>query len=295
VWPSRLSVYYPHPWGLAADFPVWQVAGAVLLLSGSTFFALRLRRRFPYFAVGWLWYLGTLLPVIGLVQVGGQAMADRYTYVPLIGIFITVSWWLPEAFRGWRFRWHALGVLGGIVLLVLSWSARLQTVNWQSSVSLYSHALRVTDNNWKAWIGLGIAYDAMGQYPQGIDAFRKSVLIMPGYYEAWYNLGIAYIALGQYPKAVDAFRESLRNRPDFSRAWNNLGVAHAAIGQFDEAIEAFREALRIQSDFVDAWSNLGIVYIMQGKRGAAFEVHRRLRQIDPSEAERVMKKIEGAK
>src|SRR5208337_2863222 len=143
IWPDNLAVFYPHP-GL---WPFWQVLGAVLSLIAVTAIVIRWAKRFPYLAMGWLWFAGTLVPVIGIVQVGRQAMADRYTYVPLIGLFIMASWGIPELLKQWRYRKEALAASSALIVICLSIFTWTQVGYWRNSMALYDHALQVTSHN----------------------------------------------------------------------------------------------------------------------------------------------------
>jgi len=259
AWPASLSVFYPHPAGVAAGIPAWQLAGSILLLAAATFLALRQGRRRPYLAVGWLWYLGTLVPALGLVQVGSHAIADRYTYVPLIGVFIALAWGISEALAGWRFRPIALGALGGAVVLALSAAGWRQAGYWRDDVTLFSHALASTDESWFVLNNLGAAYGRLGQYQQAVGCYREAVRILPVYAHTWNNLGAAYDKLGLPQEAVGCYREAVRIKPDYALAWNNLGVSYVTLGQYRLGIDCWREALRIKPDYAEAWNNLAAV------------------------------------
>ena len=239
VWPSSLAVFYPHPEFVRLGIPIWQVTGAVVLLGGLTFLAMWQWKHRPYLAVGWLWYLGTLVPVIGLVQVGGQTLADRYTYVPLIGVFIAIAWGVPEALGGWRFRRQVLAGIGGGLVLAMGISAWNQAGYWRDSITLFTRSLKVTEKNWLVWNSLGVAYDELGQPKQAIACYRESLQISPGYAQAWYNLGLAYENSGQPQQAIAAYRETVRIKPDYPEVWNNLGVSYAKLGDHRQAIDSF--------------------------------------------------------
>jgi protein O-mannosyl-transferase len=298
VWPASLAIFYPHPASLQADFPAWEIAGAVLFLGGVSFIVLREGGRRPYLAVGWLWYLGTLVPVIGLVQVGSAALADRYTYVPLIGVFIALTWGISELLSGWRWRRFVLWVSGGAIVVALSAAAWIQAGYWRDNVTLYSRAAAVTEKNWMALTSLGVAYEESGKPQEAVKCYQEALRIKPeyahawynlgvasgklgrdqeslGYYrevlridpkyvDAWYNLGLACAKLGKLQEAVDSFRETVRIKPEYALAWYNLGIASAKLGQFQEAIVSFQDALRIQPGYAGASYNLGVAY---GKLG----------------------------
>ncbi len=282
VWPSSLVVFYPHPASIQGSIPMWKMTGAILLLGGFFLIVLWQRYRRPYLAVGWLWYLGTLVPVIGLVQIGAQAMADRYTYVPLLGIFIAVAWAIPAVVSG-RFRWFVLGVWGGLIV-ALSVAAWNQAGYWRNSVTLFSRAVAVTSHNWFAWNNLGMAHTELGQTEQAIASFQEALRIRPAP-EIWFNLGVSYDKLGQTQQAIIYYREALRIGPDYVDAWNNLAVVHYNLGQFQMAIIYYREALRIRPDFAEAWNNLGLTYAKLALYQKAIDCYREALRIRPDFAE----------
>jgi len=293
LWPASLAIFYPHPVTIGRGVPAWQVAGAVVLLVGISFLVWRARHQRPYVAVGWLWYLGTLVPVIGLVQVGEQAMADRYTYIPLIGPFLILSWGIPEFIKGRGLHRMVAGVLGVSVTLALTGAAWIQTGYWRNDFTLFSHALRVTEDNWVAWNGLGVAYRDLGQVPQAIEAFQEALRLRPDFAVAWNNLGVASGIAGQIPQAINALQKALLLKPDIVEAWNNLGTAYARTGKFPQAIEAYKEAIRLNPDLVEAWYNLGVSYFMAGRQEQISEVYQPLSRLDPNAAERLYQKTGG--
>ncbi len=280
VWPSSLAVLYPHPATIGGGIPAWKVAGAVLLLAGISFLALRERERRPYLAVGWLWYLGTLVPVIGLVQVGGAAHADRYTYVPLIGVFLAAAWGVPELLPMRRWRRLALGMAAGAVLAALTVAAYFQVGYWRDNVTLYSRALSVTERNWLVFYNLGLAYEGSGEHSKAIPCFREAVRIDPEYADGWYNLAVASGKLGRERESIEYYREVLRIDPKNVKAWYNLGLACAKLGQLREAIGYFRETVRIEPEYALAWYNLGIASAKLGQLQEAIGYIRESIRID---------------
>jgi protein O-mannosyl-transferase len=285
VWPSSLAVFYPHPAMIQSGLPTWETAEAALLLGGFSLLAIWQRHYRPALAMGWLWYLGTLVPVIGLVQVGNQGMADRYTYVPLVGIFIAVAWAIPSLFLRGRFRQLLLGVLGGMVVVGLSAVSWHQTSYWRDSVTLFSRSLAVTENNWVTWNNLGAAYDKLGQPQQAIPCYREAIRIKPDFTMGWNNLGLAYGKLGQLRQAITCYQEAIRIKPDYADAWNNLGVAYGKLGQPGQAILYFKEALRAKPDYTEAWNNLGTAYYELGQPGQAMMYYRKALQTKPDSAD----------
>ena len=252
MWPFHLAILYPHPGML----PFWKVAGASLLLVSMSLMALWVMRPHPWFIVGWLWYMGTLVPVIGIVQVGFQGMADRYTYVPLIGIFIIFVWGVSELVAGWRYKKIVLGAIGGVSLLMLMATTWVQAGYWKNSITLFERALEVTSNNYVAYNNLGNALAARGKMFEAIGYYSEALRINPDFKEAHNNLGIAFAMLGRIDEAIGHSLEALRINPDFEEAHNNLGIALINKGKIEEAIFHFREALRIRPDYAHANQNL---------------------------------------
>jgi Tfp pilus assembly protein PilF len=261
LWPVRLAAFYP----LHASTPVLQVTLGALLLIGVTILAIRAGRRHGYLLVGWLWYVGTLIPVIGLVQAGSQSMADRYTYVPLIGLFLIAAWGVPELVARWRYGRVALPFVAACVLLAHAALARSQVGYWSDSTALWQHALEVTEDNYVAHASLGKVLLDEGKAGEAIPHFTETLRIQPNYVEAKNNLGMALAWSGKLDEAAQQFAGALRIKPDFPEAQSNLGMVLMSQGKLDEAARRFAEALRIKPDFVQAQNNLGTVLMRQGK------------------------------
>ena len=219
IWPNNLAVLYPYPELLVP----WQVLGSVLLLTAITLAVLWMVKRYPYLATGWLWYIGTLVPVIGIVQLGTQAMADRYTYIPLIGLFIMVAWGVPDFLKKWKYRKEILLALSALSILCLSIITWTQVGYWQDSFTLLDHTLKVTDNNWHVYNGRGVAYGDLGNYRQAIDDFSRTIEIKPGFAEAYNNRGTAYSALGNYRQAIEDYGRAIEIKPGYAEAYFNRG------------------------------------------------------------------------
>ena len=253
VWPSSLAVFYPHP---HSGLLTMAACGATLLLAGGTALALRLARPAPYLAFGWFWYLGTLVPVIGLVQVGMQSTADRYTYVPLIGIFVSVAWGLAAlAGRFPGFRIAAPGV-AAVALAALFAVTRSQTAFWADTPALFGRALAVTSDNYVAHFGLGFHLYNHGRKEEAITHLREAVRIRPEYLEARTRLGNALAGQGLNDEAVEQYRWAVRIAPESAKAWNNLGAGLAELDRLPEAIECFRRALEIDPGLLEVRDNL---------------------------------------
>jgi hypothetical protein len=229
IWPRKLAVLYPHPGML----PGWQVAGACFLLLFISFLAVRNVRRYPCLAVGWFWYVGTLVPVIGLVQVGEQALADRYTYVPLIGLFIIVAWTVPDLLARWRYRNTGLATMAVLLLLILMATTRSQVKCWANSTILFQHALDSTADNHVAHNHLGLLLLKEGRVKEAFMRFSEAVRIKPEYADAHNNLGLVLKEQGSIEKAICHFREALRIKPNLVVAQRNLEKALEALEKID--------------------------------------------------------------
>jgi len=260
VWPNELSVYYPHP-GMP---PMWQIVLSALVLICISLAAVALARRAPYLAVGWLWYLGSLFPVIGIVQVGLQGMADRYTYLPLIGLFIMIAWATPRLLPRFRHKTGLLAMSAAVILVALIMHTHYLVSRWQNSVTLFEHALQVTTNNSVAHNSLGKAFADSGRWDDAIVQYTKALAIRPDYAKAINNLGAALANQGQVGKAIEQYLKALGIEPDYAPAHNNLGVALAGQGNFQEAISRFSEAIRINPDYEDAHHNLELALQLTG-------------------------------
>ncbi len=238
IWPNDLAVYYPHT-GLLAP---WQVLGSVLLLITITLVVIWRAKKSPYLLTGWLWYLGTLVPVIGIVQVGAQAMADRYTYIPLIGLFIIVAWGVPDLLKKWQYRKEillALSVLSILCLSILTWT---QVGYWQNSITLFDHTLKVTDHNWFIYNKRGTAYYDFGNYKQATEDFGRSIEINPIFAEGYYNRGTAYYHLGNYKQAIEYFSRAIEIKPGYAAAYGNRGFTYGKLGNNKQAVTDLKTA-----------------------------------------------------
>jgi tetratricopeptide (TPR) repeat protein len=256
-WPVQLSALYPlNPQLAAPMFSPWQVAGSCLLLLGITGMAIWARRRFPYFIVGWLWYVGTLVPVIGLVQVGVQSMADRYTYLPLIGLFVVMAWGAADLMGGFRYKKYVCIAISGIVVVTFMALTLRQVQYWRNTMSLFRHALAVTDNNCSAHYNLGTALATQGRLKEAMTHFTEAIRIQPLHANAHNNLGLVLAMQGQLEEAIGHYKKAIRLRADNPESHFNLGTALAREGHFKEAIDHFHEALRIKPDYAKARHNL---------------------------------------
>jgi Flp pilus assembly protein TadD len=295
-WPNDLAVYYPFAW---AGIPAWQIIGAAFLLIGITAFCFSQRKIRPYLIVGWLWFLGTLVPVIGLVQVGGQIMADRYFYIPSIGLFIALVFGLADIARSWRVVPLLRAGIAAGVLVILATLTNAQIHRWRDSFTLFEHTLAVTPPNLRAENSLGLAMGAGGRYDEAAAHFEKTLQIDPNFYDGLVGMGVTRALQGRLPEAIGYFQTAIRSQPDAPKAhvqlalalWKqnddqtaleemhrasqlapddagiraDLGLALALVGRTPEAIEQLHEALRMNPNNAEAHSNLGLALLAAGK------------------------------
>ncbi|MGH8093323.1 MAG: tetratricopeptide repeat protein [Chthoniobacterales bacterium] len=279
VWPADLAIFYPHPKG---NLPLWIVALALVGLLGVTAGVAGLRKRYPYLVTGWFWYLGMLVPVLGLVQVGWQAHADRYTYLPQIGIYLILSWGGADLAAGCPRRRLILSGAATLIisaLMVLAWR---QVGYWSSPVYLWRHTLAVTTNNDVAERGLGAALIKLGLVDEAIAHDRAALRIRPGDANGLTNLAGALFEKGELPEAIQYFREVARLRPNDSEIRCNLGKALFRTGALDESVSEFREALRLRPGDSDTACSLGNALLEKGDAGAAIPYFRRALGLSPN-------------
>ena len=277
--PIDLAAYYPFP---ADGYPTWQVVGALALSAGITIGAVAIRRRCPYLLVGWLWYLGMLAPVLGVISVVSHAMADRYMYLPAVGLAIAVSWsaWRLVANRAPGRR--LLGVGAALVIVILTSGAYVQTSYWRDELSLWQHSLDSTEDNYKAEYGMGMALTALDRVDEAIERYRRAIHWQSNR-RALNNLGVLLGQRGQPDEEVAQFRKALEVDPNFALAHANLGIALAARGQFDEAERQFRLAIQLDPQLALAEVGLAQMYARQGRSADAIEHYRQARKIDPNQ------------
>jgi tetratricopeptide (TPR) repeat protein len=280
-WPSDLAVFYPFPETLS----VWSVAGAGLLLLGISVTAFCLARRWPYVVVGWLWYLATLLPVIGLIQLAGYSHADRYTYVPLIGVFVLLVWGAHDLTKRWRYGLMAVAVAGSAAIVLSLALTRCQLGHWKDGEALFRHALRVTESNYTALNNLGNALDKKGHSDEAVLWFQAAIRLKPDYAGAHFNLGAVLDKQGLTDEAISQYQEALRLQPDYADPRNNLGTVLDRKGKTAEAIGQFQEVLRLNPDNVEAHYNLGVALDKKGQIDEAISQYQEAFRLKPDYAE----------
>ena len=281
-WPADLAVLYPFTSG---GVGVSAVVLSLVLLAGISAGVFILHRRRPYFLTGWLWYLIMLTPVIGIVPVGAQARADRYTYLPQIGLYLLLTWAAAELCAGWRHRRVVLGGGSAIILTALIFCAHAQTVYWRNSELLWTHALARTSGNFIGHSNLGNALLQKGDVDEAIVHYQQALQIKPDSAQTHNNLGNALLQKGDVDEAIAHCQMALQIKPDFAEAHNNLGNALLRKGHVDEAMAHCQKALQIKPDYAEAHNNLGMALLKMGRVDEAIAHFQQALQIKPAYAE----------
>jgi tetratricopeptide (TPR) repeat protein len=281
ILPRRLAVFYPYPDSVA----VWRSAGALLLLACLTFLLVWVFRRRRYLAVGWLWYAGTLVPVIGLVQAGlWPAIADRWLYVPAIGVFIVAAWGVSEFVGQIRLRRIAAGAAAGVCIFALMVCTWIQLGYWRSGFTLFTRALEVTKDNYIAHLNLGNEYLREKDNNEAIAHYKRALELHRDYVEAHYNLGIALGLERRYEEAIEAYRRVLRLKEQHGRTFFYLAIGLAKTGHVDEAIIYYQKQLEIDAEDMEALSNFGLALVKKGRYEEAIEQYNKALELEPESA-----------
>jgi Flp pilus assembly protein TadD len=280
-WPYDLAAFYPF----VDPLPAWQVVGAALLIILISVTVILMLRRSPYLFVGWLWYAIILLPVIGVIQINSQAMADRYTYLSLIGIGIMLSWGIPLLFQREDIRKIILfpaGIAVIVILAVLSWH---QCGYWENDVKLFNHILHSTKDNFLAHNNLGAALFKEGKFEAAINHYNKAIRIKPDIAVTYHNRASAYAKLGQYQRAVEDFSEAIRQKPDYAEAYYNRGTIYCILHQYSLAIIDYNQAVRIKPDYAEVYYNRGNSYAYLGQYSLAIADYGSAISLNPHDAQ----------
>ena len=284
-WPAHLSAFYPA----VQSWPAAVVLFSGALVAGCSLVAILCRRSRPWFSVGWFWFLGTLVPVIGVVQAGEQSMADRYSYLPSIGIFLIFVWACFELADKWPARQLSskklmIGVLVTLVLLYAGATSN-QIRFWKNTETLFAHAAQVTEKNYLAYNNIGVALEKEGHLDEAIVAFERSLTAKPDYAEAHNNLGVALEKSGRFQEALTHLEKASKLKRNYAEPYENLGVLLQELGRNDESMKAYQMALQIQPDNVDAHVNLGAAYGRAGKTSQAILEFQKVIELDPYSAD----------
>ena len=309
-WPQNLAVHYPF--NAVGSITLGQFVPYAFLLVGVSFLVLRFWRTRKYLLVGWFWFVGTLIPVIGLVQVGEQSLADRYTYIPYTGLFIIIAWGLPELLSKWLYRsprcppcqrQHvaagrdvaagkiAFGIAAAMVLTAMGIGTYRQAGYWKNSSALFTHAIEVTQNNYIAHEHLAQELYKQGNPALAIEHYKKALEINPYYAESHNNRGIVYSKLGRWQEAIKDFSQAIKIKPDYADAHYNRGNAYLNLGRHQDAIESYKQAIRIKPDLAEAHYNLGNAYLLSGDKESALEEYKILKTLDAEQANKLFNLI----
>jgi protein O-mannosyl-transferase len=268
LWPHDLTIFYPF----SEQLPIWQVFGAAAGILGISAAVIIMMRRLPCLFVGWLWYVITLVPVIGMLQVGGFSMADRYNYLPSIGIAVMLAWGIPLFFKSEYTRKRILFPAGVIFIGVLSFITWQQCGYWKNSITLFNHALRVTRNNYLVHNNIAPSLAEEGKIEEAIYHYSEAIRLMPDNVLnnmgniIYNNRGGAYAELGRYRLALEDFNKAIRLQPHYADSYTFRGSAYANMGQYQQAIEDCNKAIALKPDNADAYNDRGEYYLKQGNK-----------------------------
>ncbi len=259
-WPYDLTVFYPF----SDKLPLWQVLGATILIFVISVAVIVMAKRLPYLFIGWLWFAITLLPVIGILPIENYAMADRYTYLPSVGIAVMLAWGIPLLFKHEDIRKKILlpaSTAFLIIMAVLTWQ---QCGYWKNGIELWNHALQATKDNYMAYYCRGnFYYGQTKQYQHAIEDYNEVIRLKPDWAPAYVNRGNLYNGLGQYQMAIEDYNTAIGLRPDYAMAYNNRGIVYGELSQYQRAIEDYNTAIGLSPDYADAYSNRALVYFNQ--------------------------------
>jgi tetratricopeptide (TPR) repeat protein len=282
IYPADLAVLYPYPEG---GLKAAEVILALLFLLTVSLILFRWRHIYPFALTGWLWFLGMLVPMIGIVQVGSQPRADRYTYLPQIGLYILVIWGAMELCREWRFKREALTVTGVLIIVALVTRSYAQTAYWRDSETLWTHAIEVTGGNYIAYNNLAGTLLDKGQFNEAITHYKRALEIKPNVAPVQSHLAKALLEQGQIDEAVAHLQKALEVDPNYAEAYNHLGTASLKRGQSAEAIAYYQKALQLNPSYADAHNNLGVAFLRTGQIDEAIAQYKEAAALNPGSAE----------
>jgi tetratricopeptide (TPR) repeat protein len=285
LWPVDLAAFYPF-----RAIPPALAAGASIALAGATAAAIRCRQRYPYVLAGWLWFLVTVAPVIGLMQAGEQAWADRFMYVPIVGLLILAAWGVPDLVRRWTRRAAVVPAAAAAAVVLFALLARAQASRWSDSVTLWRHAVEVTAHNYRAHENLGQALRDRGALNESLASYRTALSLVPAGWTAYAAVihnatGVVLTRQGRTPEAAAHFEQAVRLDSDFAEARTNLGNALASGGRLEEAVEQYRAAIRLDPGAAEPRVGLGGAFLTEGRAGDAVPQYREALRLSPDLAE----------
>jgi Tfp pilus assembly protein PilF len=260
LWPHNMAVFYPFP----DKIPLWQVSGAVILLIFITTAVILMMKRRPYLFVGWFWYIITILPVIGIIHIADFAMADRYYYLPSIGIAVMLAWGIPLFFPNRATRKKILFPAAIAFLAVMSVLTWRQCGYWRDSKELWTHTLQVTEDNALAYNNLGYTLFTEGKVKESIEYYNKSISITQGDASAYNKRGMAYASLGQHQRSISDFNEAIRLKPNYAPAFYNRGNIYKDLGQYKQAIKDFDDTIRLSPYYTKTYNRRAAIYLKLG-------------------------------
>jgi len=281
LYPVGLAVPYPCP---GPDLPLWRVLGAVAVLVLLTAATLVWRRRRPYLLVGWLWYLGMLVPVSGILHFSMLTMADRFTYLPQIGLGIALTWGFADALQRWPRRRAVCGIVAALLLAVSMGCAWRQTSFWRDNETLWNHTLACTPPNGLAHHALGNTFLGLGRIDKAIEHFEAAAAIEPNYAKAHYNLAAALASVGRFDEAIEHYEKAVEIQPKDAAAHNNLGQAFLARGEIEKGMAHCQEAMRLDPSLAEAHDSVGSVLYVRGQVDEAIEEYRKALTVRPGYA-----------
>jgi len=266
-WPFNLAVFYPFP----VHIPVWQVWGALLLIIAISTFVIIVAKRQPHLFVGWFWFMITIALVIGIRQIGDFSMADRYHYLPSVGIGIILAWGMPLLFTKETLSKKILFPAAMVFLAFLSFLTWQQCSHWQNSITVFSHALDVTKNNYLAHNNLGLALFAKGKTDEAIAHYNEVIRLRPFDVIPLQNKAIVYTKLGRYQLAIENYNEAIRLKSDNADAYHSRAVIYYELAQYPKALEDFNETIRLKPDYAEAYNNRSNIYLKLGQPQKALD------------------------
>jgi tetratricopeptide (TPR) repeat protein len=276
-WPAHLAPFYPYE-----SYAAWVVALSLVFLLGVTAFTVLSARGRPYLLIGWLWYVVMLAPVSGIIQAGSQSRADRFTYVPLVGLFIMIAWGVPQLLAHWRYRDIALSVAAGLLVCACAVIARQQAGYWTNAFTLWQHALEATNGNYVAHTVLGYALADEGRVDEAIGHYREALALQPNFAESHNSLAIALARQGRFDEAIPEFKAAVNLAPAAPLTHYDLGFALAASGKLDEAIAEYSEAIRQDPGYIEALTKRGDAYQLENRLDQAIADYHEALRIQPN-------------